>query len=87
MKISVTMDHITRGVPADPCHCPIAMAILDSPSHDEPESIVVNGGCISIGYKVYKTPPIAEKFINDFDLGNTVSPIEFELDEHYIDIP
>jgi hypothetical protein len=85
MKISVTQEHIRRGVPRRPWCCPIALALGDV-LDDSHQKISVKENEIEIGQIPYvvlitrKTPEICQDFIEAFDNGDVVQPFEFEVD-------
>lgn len=85
MKIQVTQDHIDNGTVKDACLCPIALAIRDATGAAHFDVIVSTHGWSHYnGNKLlgnYELPVDATNFITKFDLGEPVSPFEFELEE------
>lgn len=83
MKISVTLNDIHAGVRFDCDKCAVAIAI--ERELGVPVSVESEGEHIVCGAKSYV---VAEddrasvvEFIQRFDIGNVVSPIDFELRE------
>lgn len=77
MKVTVTQEDIGHGIKNNPCHCPVALALIaagvPNPS--------VFGNCVWAGDgSFYKLPAEAYQFIADFDQGKLVSPIEFDVE-------
>lgn len=83
MLIKVTQDHIDKGEQEDCRACPIALAInaLLTPGYvsDVARTILIGTVNGTMMHKI-RTPQIGVKFINLFDGGKYVVPIEFELD-------
>lgn len=87
MIIKVTQEHIDKGKKANGYYCPVSLAIRETMP-----LTVVNTGCIKIYIynktdldlvkliKCVATPSRIADFINDFDKGYKVKPIEFELE-------
>lgn len=75
ITIEVTADDIGRGVPVDPCQCPIALAAkrlgLDVVGVDE------DGIYVDQFDAAYLIPEEAATFIDLFDSGETVAPFVF----------
>lgn len=80
MKISVLQSDIDMGIPQDCCSCPVAIAISRALGG---EIVAVVGQFVMAARhgSVYqkRLPEKASKWIIDFDTGNLVAPIEFEL--------
>ena len=72
MLIKVTKDHIENGKIGQPDCCPIALA-----SGFENVSVFVDE--IRCYGEAYELPMIAQEFIENFDGGNEVKPISFEI--------
>lgn len=75
MKIQVKREHIEKGIPSDRYQCPVCLALVDAgliPVVVEEDHIVYDG-------ETYNLPLIAQEFIKNFDEGNPVPEIEFEI--------
>lgn len=73
MTITVTQEHIAKGLPQRCQFCPIALAMKDALPGCE--TIRVFGTSATDGEKVWKLPPLAQDFIKTFDRHRTlVSP-------------
>lgn len=76
MKISVTQDHISRGKKDDCFQCPVALALRErigiSAVYGAYFRKSWDGSAIGL-------PKTATNFIYDFDAGEPVEPIEFEI--------
>lgn len=82
MKIQVTQDHINTGIPKCPGHCPVSIAIQEN----------IRNKHVRVGYDtvkiendvffIHNMPVYCEvaQWINDFDMGLPVEPIEFQID-------
>ena len=83
MKITVTAEHIKKGVPQSNCGCPIARAIRDLYADRDMiisvESKHVIFGEFGVDQTCYILDEMARKFIQDFDEGRTVKPGIFEI--------
>jgi hypothetical protein len=91
MKIEVTREHIARGVAGDCNRCSVALAVADAipPAEGCRVHIAVCNSGIGItmtgpdGYSMdcesFDTPWNVRDFIADFDDGEPVSPIAFDL--------
>ncbi len=90
MKLKVTAEHIKKGVPADTCNCPIALAIKDLCGPDT--WVNVGSATLEVRGKAFiDLPPEAMKFIHDFDFFEGIDeeeraassdlpePFEFEV--------
>lgn len=80
MMISVTAEHITKGV-AHKCEfCPVALALKDATGIEWTVGLIgalsVNGGKC---YEIELLPLKVRIFILDFDKGEHVDPFEFDL--------
>lgn len=79
MRISVTQDHIDRGVKGDSCYCPVAIAMREA-DYRSPKV-----GRVSVrfdwdgGRAVLPVPYSVKTFVYRFDAGLDVWPFEFEL--------
>lgn len=87
VKIDVTQECIDKGCRGQATNCAVFHAInplLKGPNRDNVHCAVTKD-VISI-HKDYftvakiKTPLVARNFISDYDAGNEVAPISFELD-------
>lgn len=76
MNISVTQEHINRGVTNDCGKCPVALALSDAfPS----QTITVEYLKIHIGAMWIETPDPVREFLPNFDWGDKVVPFSFDL--------
>ncbi len=77
MRVNVTERDIQKGMRYDNTACPVALAIRrtlpDAMILTDAEGVNVNG-------KDYLLPPAAVRFALDFDLGNPVKPVVFNLE-------
>lgn len=69
IRITVTAEHIKRGVKDDSFLCPIALAMIEVIGAEEHER-VNNGACL---------PASVLKFVKRFDSGKPVKPFSFLL--------
>lgn len=80
MKVSVTQDHIDRGLRHSAGFCPIALAMNEQhgPGHlvATCESLFTNEDGVVAWLKM---PSEADDFIGKFDTGEPVQPFEFEV--------
>ena len=77
MKISVTQQHIDRGVKGSATSDPIALALLDAGWEK------AYAGASTLKDKnryAFTTPPEVYRFMRDFDTGRRVEPFDFELE-------
>jgi hypothetical protein len=88
ISVEVTEHDIRHGKRGDPCQCPVARAIRRAIG--QPEAHVIVGvyaveaaGC-AIGEgddaQVFVLPVRAARWVQQFDLGDPVEPIAFELE-------
>ncbi len=80
MLVTVTKDHIKNGSTCSNERCPIALALAEMFPDLHPSvrhRTVVLTGIDTLEY--YETSPAARKFIEDFDLDESVVPGTFEL--------
>lgn len=76
LRISVTEDHIKRGI-AQNCHlCPVALALCDAGFDD----VAVGPKVIRIGKEIVPTPIEVRIFVMNFDTHQNTIPMEFDLD-------
>jgi len=80
--ITVTAEHIARGV-ADSCdHCPVALAIREALPHGP--GLWVDSAHVTVGKPGHWTevdlPDTVTHFIEAFDGGDPVRPFTFDLD-------
>lgn len=83
MKITVTQEHINRGIVKSAYQCPIAQALQAK----KKRSVIVGPDQFSflgndplqpwVNVIHYTLPKVAQKFISAFDSGIPVQPIEF----------
>ena len=81
MIVTVTQDHIDKGVRNDCTECALALALRPHFSFTIPGVfdscvVVLSGGQL----KYSDLPENAEIWLRKFDLGQEVEPFEFELD-------
>lgn len=77
MKISVTQEDIDYGIPGSCLHCPVAIA-LERYTGDTCE--VWGGGAVNLkDLSTIDLPEKVNEFIQDFDEGNPVHPLEFDI--------
>lgn len=83
MKVFVTQKHIGNGLKRDCIRCPAALAILEQCQVDKVEvgGIFIKywkeGGPLSNSLEI---PSHLSQFIQNFDEGEPVAPIDFEID-------
>lgn len=88
-RILVTQAHIERGKPSNCTECPIALALRDA-GVETPrvgKTTVVYGplfavttGALYVPFQgCADLPPAAETFRRDFDRGDPVQPIAFDI--------
>ena len=75
MKIQVTQENIDRGIRRNCGFCPIANALFDATG----EWWMVDGNHAHLRRRMIELPTIATDFIDDFDSGAPVEPVEFDL--------
>lgn len=68
---------IQNGVRRDSDKCPIALAFKNMGYDD----VLVDYGYVDFGMEEYALPVIADRFIEDFDSGKVVHPIEFNTSQ------
>ena len=81
--VVVTAEDIAAGVPRAACACPIARALVRM-GHSGPdvECQAISFRDAANGYRVhYTAPPVAIEFMERFDEGEPVDPIEFDMEE------
>ena len=81
MMISVTANHITRGIPGSQCFCPVALAIKDALGPDLVNVEVKDYGItIQTTYThYYQMSSKVLHFVRRFDARLPVVSFEFEL--------
>ncbi len=85
MKITVSQDHINRGVRQDTCACPIALAVSEALPKDNRDTVTVrNSSNLYIGEDWV---PIDDDRVKDFIIRfdanvdpKWLEPFDFELD-------
>lgn len=91
--ITVTLEDIANGKRDNCGYCPIALAMDRELGGQNWAAFCLLSSCPTpvVGdksekpehargdYIAYETPPIAQKFINDFDMGRPVRPFSFYL--------
>ncbi len=84
MKVTVTQEMIDKGIPGDPCYCPIALAFKElgyegASVDDECADVHKQGEAFS---ETYYLPDEARSFITTFDAtSGKGEPFEFEVEE------
>lgn len=81
MKVSITQEDIEAGVRCSACRCPVARATQRACGVYV--GIAAGNVCIDRpnGYSRYvPLPSEVNAFINRFDLGGVIEPMEFEID-------
>lgn len=85
VSVRVTSDDIASGKRKDACHCPVALALKRA----YPESEIFAGDDGELytyqapaapRVRVASLPPVANRFIEEFDDGYAVQPFSFTLD-------
>ncbi len=83
MKVFITQEHIDKGVKSNCTECPTALAILEQCEVDTIEVgslwVEVRRNCALCPYEL-DMPSSLKRFIEKFDDGKLVTPIEFEID-------
>lgn len=84
MKITVTKEDIAQGKTCNPHSCPCALALLRALALGT-DAVTVRPDYISVyrfspRAKQIPTPPAVLEFIDNFDAGRVVQPMEFEID-------
>lgn len=77
MKIKVTKDIIKKSTKSSLNHCAISNAMTNQIGGE----ILVDYDVIKINKKCYRPTSEVRKFVNDFDSGKRVQPIEFDTDD------
>ena len=80
MTVTITNDHIQRGMKSNAKYCPIAIALSELYPHRMNKIRVTNGNVTITGVDFYSLPFTAYEFINKFDAGETVNPFSFEIE-------
>lgn len=93
IKIKVTQEHIDSGVQKNSEYCPIAKSLEPlvkedciAIAHEDCEKDAQGKGeclygTVQFDHDVYKLPKEALDFIHNFDQGEPVLPIEFEIEK------
>lgn len=74
MRVKVLASDIEKGTPISCSMCPIARAVKRMVKHTR---VRVTDSFITVGAKTYRTPAIARRFVDRYDMGKTVKPITF----------
>jgi len=75
MVIEVTQEHIDKGLKMSCSMCPVALALKDKGfTH-----VSVIGYSMFVDGSRYINTPELRQFINDFDMGEYVKPVQFEV--------
>lgn len=83
MKITVTQQHIDKGVRGSCSSDPISLALQDAGFKNPwagTDRITASGFGPFRRYYSLETPPALLAFMRDFDTGKEVLPFEFELE-------
>ncbi len=78
LHVCVSAEDIANGVKGDATNCAIALALKKI--SDEDVEVEVPG--VLLGSIRYTLPKEAEEFVDRFDNGMGVEPIEFDMEEH-----
>lgn len=80
LKINVTQECIDAGVPTEPAHCPIAVAVENMGAYNI--EIGSDWAIAEWNDRVINTelPLSAQEFIAAFDEDKPVEPFEFEIE-------
>lgn len=86
VHIEVTAELIAAGVRGSPCDCPVGKAIYRAVGLDPDWDIIdVDGEGLHIWGRgnlrkaSKRLPEVARQFIEDFDAGREVQPVEFDF--------
>ncbi len=78
ITIAVSEADIENGIPNNPAHCPVAVALQRLLQRDD---VSVTGPTVHIGeHLTYKLPTAAKDFIAEFDSGNYAYARAFSFD-------
>ncbi len=81
IKVEVTAEDIETGKRNDPCHCPVALAIMRTVPGVSPDGGLFAGVFVlRWADKCMRTPDAVAEFIVQFDGGGDVHPFAFELE-------
>lgn len=81
IKISVSQEDIDNGTPGDETCCPIALAVKRQ--YPEYNEVSVEIDVLFLDDINYLMPIEASNFVDDFDEGKSVAPLEFEIDSDW----
>ncbi len=76
MKVTVTADHIARGMPQSPFLCPIALALHE---HEGLELARVAANAVFVRDRVFYLSREAVHFMFRYDTGKRVEPFSFAI--------
>ena len=83
MKVKVTEEHIDEGVKGCPRNCPVALAFWDAGAVDvrigagRADWRMSNDDLRAVSAKL---PERVQEFVGQFDHGEEVEPLEFEIE-------
>jgi hypothetical protein len=83
IKIEVTQDDINKGERGNARFCPIARACSRIiPNSSKPSIAGGRWNYVNVNNieRRFNVPDFVNDFINDYDLNNPVTPIEFDID-------
>ncbi len=81
VTVKITQEMIDEGEPADICLCPTALAVQEATGYedvsvDDTSADTYKDGKILICWKL---PPEVAVWMAEFDAGNHVEPLEFQM--------
>ena len=74
MKVTVTQQHINKGIPGTEVRCPIALALKDTGT----KHLFVKKFYFETDKGIYRLPKAARDFVFKFDYKQEVAPFSFE---------
>lgn len=81
LRVTVTHEDIRNGEPANACRCPVARAATRALGLSLDDEEVTVEGAIEVwtgdGWELYELPAEAVAWIEAFDAGALVTPLEF----------
>lgn len=83
ITVTVTEDHIRRGVPQEPEFCPVALAletIFPASTHISVDEEAVDLTHEDLRFQSVELPRSATRFIRAFDSGKPVEPFSFRVE-------
>lgn len=79
IHVCVTQEDIDKGIKEDVNNCAVALAVKRL--FPEDRNVYVENPGIDINGEFYLVPKHIEEFINNFDNGLPVEPVEFDMCE------